>query len=632
MDGQVEVVESLEPQWEQFAHYILSFFSRYSDVARFLRALLRLQLVLNAIRAIPVFVLEVYSVMVLILFTMIPIGVGLSGILPMPKLPNIICYVLGICFSSVGEVITLLILAVSNTSNRYGGGTSELNVYISLVAIILMTNLVGVALFVILLRTPKPTARRRRSRIKSREDANFSATVVVKPQPKRRFRTDGFPNDSPQTPPTIFCSNAVYKARYNAVTFLPLFLWSQFSRLANCYTLFIVILSSFSFSPVDPSSSITPLLIVIFSSAVKEIMEDVKRRKSDEHTNKQLTMRLDRSNPSNPTFATVEWQAVQVGDLCLVKKDEPFPCDMILVGSSSDDGVCYVNTMNLDGETNLKIAQTFPGTSGWLKRSTAHQFEGSLEYEAPNMELYTFDGVLMFHGQDKVITTARVNVESILLRGSELKCVDYAIGLVISAGVDTKVEKNCVKTRIKRSTVEITVNSMLLYLLVLQQTICLICSLGYNNWLFEVTYIEVDGVLVLVNATNTEDPWYLAFTSNGTSTAGLSYTYFTYLIAYNTLIPLSMYISMEIVRVVYARQVDADDRMVHTDGVRSFVTNSSVTEELGQVEFVFSDKTGTLTQNEMVSSAIQWRMDGLLDVVDVISVWRGIYEISGWMM
>jgi phospholipid-transporting ATPase len=94
-----------------------------------------------------------------------------------------------------------------------------------------------------------------------------------------------------------------------------------------------------------------PLVLVVFTSMCKDAYEDYCRHNEDAIENNALCLRFNRTSNS---FEKVRWGDVEIGDFIKVEQDSFFPADMVCVKSTEDEGVCYVETKNLDGETNLK--------------------------------------------------------------------------------------------------------------------------------------------------------------------------------------------------------------------------------------------------------------------------------------
>lgn len=111
-------------------------------------------------------------------------------------------------------------------------------------------------------------------------------------------------------------------------------------------------------SPTNRYTTIGTLAIVLLVSAVKESIEDIKRGNADKELNNSLVEVLVNGN-----FEKKRWIHARVGDVVRINSEEPFPADIALLSSSEPEGLCYIETANLDGETNLKIKQALPDTS-----------------------------------------------------------------------------------------------------------------------------------------------------------------------------------------------------------------------------------------------------------------------------
>jgi phospholipid-transporting ATPase len=154
-------------------------------------------------------------------------------------------------------------------------------------------------------------------------------------------------------PPREFRDNKIKTSKYSLLTFLPKNLLEQFSKLANVYFLlisFMQMISIISISAGEPVM-LMPLSFVIAVSMIKDIFEDYKRHKSDRLENYKQVLTYD---THSKVFVKREWHSLKTGMIVKVLCDEFFPADLVLLRSSETKGVCYVETKNLDGETNLK--------------------------------------------------------------------------------------------------------------------------------------------------------------------------------------------------------------------------------------------------------------------------------------
>jgi phospholipid-transporting ATPase len=197
-------------------------------------------------------------------------------------------------------------------------------------------------------------------------------------------------NDSPANAAYKFMNNHVSTAKYNVATFLPKFLFEQFSKYANLFFLFTAIIQQVpNVSPTNKYTTIGPLAVVLLVSAIKESIEDLKRHNSDKDLNRSKAEVLQGGD-----FVVKKWYQIRVGDIIRVASGNPIPADLIVLASSEPEGLCYIETANLDGETNLKIKQALPETAGILSPGVLGRLQGVLKSEQPNNHLYTFEGTL----------------------------------------------------------------------------------------------------------------------------------------------------------------------------------------------------------------------------------------------
>ncbi|XP_078534375.1 phospholipid-transporting ATPase IA isoform X4 [Lissotriton helveticus] len=372
---------------------------------------------------------------------------------------------------------------------------------------------------------------------------------------------------------TKFCNNHVSTAKYNAVTFLPRFLYSQFRRAANAFFLFIALLQQIpDVSPTGRYTTLVPLLFILTVAAIKEIIEDIKRHKADRQVNKKKTQVL-----RNGAWEIVHWEKVEVGDIVNINGKEYIPADTMLLSSSEPQAMCYIETSNLDGETNLKIRQGLPLTSEIRDIDALMRLSGRIECEGPNRHLYDFVGNIKLDGHGAV----PLGADQILLRGAQLRNTQWVHGIVVYTGHDTKLMQNSTRPPLKLSNVERITNIQILLLFCTLLAISLICSIGSSIW----------------NAKH-EGDWYLSLNYGGASNFGLNFL--TFIILFNNLIPISLLVTLEVVKFIQAYFINWDmDMHYEPTDTYAIARTSNLNEELGQVKYIFSDKTGTLTCNVM---------------------------------
>lgn len=272
-----------------------------------------------------------------------------------------------------------------------------------------------------------------------------------------------------------------------------------------------------------------------------------------------------------------------------VEKDNFFPADLLLISSSYEDAVCYVETMNLDGETNLKLKQALDVTSTLQDDSSFQDFKGMVKCEDPNANLYSFVGTMDY--QD---TQYPLSPHQLLLRDSKLRNTDHIYGTVIFTGHDTKVMQNATTPPSKRSTIEKLMDKLVYSLLGFLVLISLIGSIVFG---IDTDNDLVDGVM---------KRWYLRpdnsdiyFDPNNPEYAGFLH-FLTAMILYGYFIPISLYVSIEIVKVMQSIFINQDIKMYYEPADKpAHARTSNLNEELGQVHTILTDKTGTLTCNSM---------------------------------
>ncbi|KAJ4961143.1 hypothetical protein NE237_021053 [Protea cynaroides] len=379
--------------------------------------------------------------------------------------------------------------------------------------------------------------------------------------------------------------NYVRTTKYTLATFFPKSLFEQFRRVANIYFLIVACLSFTPLSPYSAVSSVTPLVVVIGASMVKEAIEDWKRKKQDIEVNNRK-VKVHRGDGS---FDNTEWKNLRVGDIVKVEKDDFFPADLLLLSSNDEDAICYVETMNLDGETNLKLKQALEVTSGLQEEVSFHDFKAVIQCEDPNANLYTFVGTMKFGEQQYPLSP-----QQLLLRDSKLRNTDYIYGAVVFTGHDTKVMQNSMEPPSKRSKIERKMDRLVYFLFSMVVLVSLVGSIFFGiatrddleKGRMKRWYLRPDDTTIFFDPKRAPISAILHFL-----TALMLYSYF---------IPISLYVCIEIVKVMQTIFINQDLHMYYEEADQpARARTSNLNEELGQVDTILSDKTGTLTCNSM---------------------------------
>lgn len=281
----------------------------------------------------------------------------------------------------------------------------------------------------------------------------------------------------------------------------------------------------------------------------------------------------------------IKWGKIKMGDILEIKKDEVFPADMLLLYAENNAGnpidIIYIDTMNLDGESNLKPRSIIDSQIDSEKK--LQNLSGSLFYDRPNADLDRWEGQVKFGKDKKPLYGEAANL---LLRGCTLKNVKRAYGVVIYVGPQAKIMMNAKKAPVKVSNVMKLMNMFLYTVFALQIFLIIILSTISYTWKDQNREKKYTSSSDAEKITVNFGTWLIQL--------------LTYWVAYSHMIPISLYVMIEIMKLLLARLINADEELRDKETkAYSDVRNSDLIEELGQVQFVFSDKTGTLTQNKM---------------------------------
>ncbi|XP_067160195.1 phospholipid-transporting ATPase IG isoform X1 [Apteryx mantelli] len=380
-----------------------------------------------------------------------------------------------------------------------------------------------------------------------------------------------------------FCDNRIVSSKYTIWNFLPKNLFEQFRRIANFYFLIIFLVQVIVDTPTSPVTSGLPLFFVITVTAIKQGYEDWLRHRADNEVNKSNVFIVE-----NAKQVQKESEKIKVGDIVEVKADETFPCDLIFLASSSVDGTCYVTTASLDGESNFKTHYAVRDTTVLCTDEAIDSLTATIECEQPQPDLYKFVGRIIIYRSNQEPVARSLGPENLLLKGATLKNTKKIYGVAVYTGMETKMALNYQGKSQKRSAVEKSINAFLIVYLCILLSKATVCTTLKYVW--------------QSNPFN-DEPWYNEKTKKERETfkvLRMFTDFLSFMVLFNFIIPVSMYVTVEMQKFLGSFFISWDKEMYDEEIKEGALVNTSdLNEELGQVEYVFTDKTGTLTENSM---------------------------------
>jgi phospholipid-translocating P-type ATPase (flippase) len=437
-----------------------------------------------------------------------------------------------------------------------------------------------------------------------------------------------------------FCPNLVKTSKYELSNFCPKFLMEEFNPRVKVANVYFLLISGLQCIPAISNThgyptTLIPLLIVVFINAVFQVLEDLTRHRADREANTSVTYRLShqctivdhvyrQTGPKSfgsartistrdtqhlpetetevqpSSFEQVLWSELCVGDIVQVNSHDLIPADMVVLcvkenpqsetsqidnSGPLSSGICYVETKSLDGETNLKVRNALPATRYMSPDAvTASKLKGQVEMEHPNKLIASFSGVIsLSNGFNGDCAKGPINHNNILLRGCVLRNTEYIIGLVLNTGSDTKIMMSNAGMKTKCSSLEYSATAQITRIIYVLALVCFVGASGQTIW---------------NSLRNASDIWYLDWDLKPTSNWFVEFFYLFLLHA--SFLPVSLYVSMSVARYYQSYFMTQDLDMYHegTD-TPAMVRTMTLNEELGQISHIFSDKTGTLTCNNM---------------------------------
>lgn len=350
--------------------------------------------------------------------------------------------------------------------------------------------------------------------------------------------------------------NIIKNQKYNIMTLIPCVLLIQFSLFSNQFYLLMAVSQFFEALKVGfLFSYIAPLALVLTVTIIKEAYDDYNRYRRDKETNNQKIIKITEKGKKE-----IKARDIKVGDIIELNQNERAPADLIVLKSYEEGPGVFIRTDQLDGETDWKLRKPPHVTQEIDTASEIFQLDAYLHIDPPSRLIYEFNGLLMVRMKGNLIKEP-LGLENTIWSNTVLAS-KKVIGCVIYTGKETRAQLNSSLPRSKIGILDLEINKLtkILFLIMVICSFIIVILKGFS----------INSTLNIIN-------------------------FFRFIVLLCSIIPISLRTNLDISKTLNSSKINNDSIIEGT-----IARNSTIPEELGRIEYIFSDKTGTLTKNEMI--------------------------------
>ena len=363
--------------------------------------------------------------------------------------------------------------------------------------------------------------------------------------------------------PEIVAPNIIRNQKYTVISLVPVVLFNQFRFFSNLFFLLIAISQAIPQLRVGfLFTYVAPLAIVLFITICKEAVDDYKRYIRDKEQNETLFNKVTFNG-----LEKIKACDIKVGDIIQLEKNERVPADMIFLHTTDKAKTIFLRTDQLDGETDWKLRKPIATTQELSDVKKLVNDDYYLIVDPPTKHIYSFKGVFVMQIGSNALNVKKegLSLEQTLWANTVIASSN-ATGIVIYTGRETRAQKNNSEPQPKFGSIDMEINaiSKALFVFMFLCSVAIVAMSGFPGT-FEVNLINI----------------------------------FRFLLLLSSIIPISLRVNLDFAKIVYSYKINNDENIKGT-----IARNSQIPEELGRIQYLFSDKTGTLTQNEMIFKQI----------------------------